>query len=63
MLLLVSRLLLGSALAAVLGALKLAVAARQEGAMRRRWQAAAAAAENSAENAAVWGEGDLPPQE
>ena len=59
MLLLVSRLLLGSAIAAVLGALKLAVAARQEGAMRRRWQAAAAAAET----AAMRGEGEVPHQE
>ena len=42
--------LLGSAIAAVLGALKLAVAARQEGAMRRKWEATAAAA---AETAAV----------
>ena len=57
MLLLVSRLLLGSALAAVLGALKLAVAARQEGAMRRRWQAAAAA------ESAARGEWEVPHQE
>ena len=59
MLLLVSRLLLGSAIAAVLGALKLAVAARQEGAMRRRWQATAAADET----AAMGGEGEVLRQE